>query len=808
MGTTNNSDGGEAKKTTGRRAVRILGRLSQGWALPAGALLAGTLILWFRHNAPPGTASKTFPFDLTFYYYPMMEHAAERIANGELPLWNPYPSGGVPFLATLQVAIFYPGNWLALLMPLDIALEIRVFCEVVLGGMFAFLYFRAIGPGACASALGGILFVFSCVLGQTRWPPEVSTIIWIPFLLLCAEKVITGAGWRWLAAFCMGTTLQLLGGFPQFLVYGFYLLGAYVPVRLVCLVRRKQQTVRQALGSIAGLGCAGLLAAGMAGIQLLPTMELSGSSERKAGLEEPDVEYMDRVSPWQAPTLTKVLTNAFDTRPKWISFDFSYASGYLGIATLFLVGMAIVGQRRNHLMWFFLIAAILSLILSFGYQSWSRGFYQLASRLPLGSTFRTPSRFRLVTFFCLTCLAVFGMDRMGHGFPELRQSRWWGLVAGIIVAALLGGAVWLCLSLGMTLAFLSAALLIASALLFRRPKVLAGLQAALLLLLLFDLAHATGPFGSIRDIPVKWAQCYHLRAAEVLSAEEFNRIAKAAGYNRIYLAGLRPEKVIPPMERAYLIADHEPLLPDRWVVASRAMQGHWWRNMYDVNPGRYPAFFDMASVTPLILPAGRAAGMNAEAWRKHVGPTAYRFDTLAPMRAPPDLKVEVRPNRDALPRAYLVRGFEVCDPEAALALVTNGGFDYRSTVLLEKEPGMVLPPDPGRYEPATIVSYASERVAIRTASADERILVLTDTYFPGWKASVDGAEAEILRANYLFRAVRVPAGPHEVVFEYRPASFTAGVRLSCGSLVVFAMSCAVCSRRWWAGWLHRKAVNE
>ena len=93
---------------------------------------------------------------------------------------------------------------------------------------------------------------------------------------------------------------------------------------------------------------------------------------------------------------------------------------------------------------------------------------------------------------------------------------------------------------------------------------------------------------------------------------------------------------------------------------------------------------------------------------------------------------------------------------------------------------------------ARIVSYAAERIVIEIDSPDSALLVLTDTHYPGWRAEVDGHEAEILRANGVYRAVAVASGEHEVVFEYRPASLRWGLLVSLAALVLFL---AIASQR-------------
>ena len=160
-----------------------------------------------------------------------------------------------------------------------------------------------------------------------------------------------------------------------------------------------------------------------------------------------------------------------------------------------------------------------------------------------------------------------------------------------------------------------------------------------------------------------------------------------------------------------------------------------------------------------------------------------------------DDEVAILENPSALPRAFLVSSATVMKPTDILNTMANGDFDPRGTALLElpeedesQAGGGVADPktvadwlqgsagaQPGR---AQIVSYHADEATIRTVSEHNTLLFMADSYYPGWKALVDGREAPIYRADYLFRAVEVPAGEHEVRFIFEPESFALGTRLS------------------------------
>jgi len=120
-------------------------------------------------------------------------------------------------------------------------------------------------------------------------------------------------------------------------------------------------------------------------------------------------------------------------------------------------------------------------------------------------------------------------------------------------------------------------------------------------------------------------------------------------------------------------------------------------------------------------------------------------------------------------------------------------FDFRTRAILEK--GISDPPAFSGASPsaaqARIVTYEPERVVVETDSPAAGILVLTDTYAPGWQAQVSGQPTEVYIADYAFRAVRVPAGQHRVEFVYEPVSFAVGSAVSIAALSCCGLWAAV-----------------
>jgi uncharacterized membrane protein YfhO len=98
-----------------------------------------------------------------------------------------------------------------------------------------------------------------------------------------------------------------------------------------------------------------------------------------------------------------------------------------------------------------------------------------------------------------------------------------------------------------------------------------------------------------------------------------------------------------------------------------------------------------------------------------------------------------------------------------------------------------MPPAVQLKAMAKIVRYENELVTVATSADSEGILVLADSYYPGWKAFVDGREEVIRRANLFFRAVPLAAGNHTVEFRYEPRSFKVGLAISAATLVALGV---------------------
>jgi hypothetical protein len=158
-----------------------------------------------------------------------------------------------------------------------------------------------------------------------------------------------------------------------------------------------------------------------------------------------------------------------------------------------------------------------------------------------------------------------------------------------------------------------------------------------------------------------------------------------------------------------------------------------------------------------------------------------------------DPTVNVYRNESAMPRAFLVHRAVVAeDHQDAWTRLHQPDFDPATAVILEGGRELDNPAGAGGTASVEVVRYEPGLVEIDLSSPVEGYLVLSDPHYPGWQATVDGAATVILKADYAFRAVEVPAGDHRVTMAFRPNTWRIGLAISLvcvlGLLVVAAVS--------------------
>jgi hypothetical protein len=152
-------------------------------------------------------------------------------------------------------------------------------------------------------------------------------------------------------------------------------------------------------------------------------------------------------------------------------------------------------------------------------------------------------------------------------------------------------------------------------------------------------------------------------------------------------------------------------------------------------------------------------------------------------------------NPQALPRAFFVRSYKVQDSLQTLYAMRDGTFDPRDVVFLTKDSkdfeSVSQNPIDTSTERVDVANYGNENVEYKTSSSVDRIMFISDTWYPNWTATIDGKEVPIHKANYAFRALKIPAGQHTVTFTYDDPRYDTGKSLSLASNILVLLGIAI-----------------
>ncbi|MEP7292341.1 MAG: YfhO family protein [Chloroflexota bacterium] len=703
-------------------------------------------------------------------FAPWREYAFDLLRNGQLPLWNPYNGAGTPLFANYQSSLLYPFSWIGYLLPLALTMSVVAVLHLLIAGwgMWRFtgaLQFSALGRGVSALA-----FAMSAYLvARLGTYPVIQAAAWLPWLLWAALRLLERGRFHRAGRLAIFTALLLLAGHAQTAWYSLLLVGFFAfwwtmhhrPLRL--------------LRMLVVAGCLAL-GAGIASLQLIATAELLGQSQRSGGV---DFGFAMNYSYAPARILNLFAPNVFGTPANGTYFTggaFFEDAVYIGIIPLIGAIAALIGwvmTRRSDerspaytTTPFWLLVVVIGFVFALGVNTPIFPF--LYNNVPTFDLFQGPVRWHLWTVFGLSTLAGIGVTVWGgRSSPSSRRLRRWALrlTVACFAAALLA-VLYLIFAAPeiravglLTQAVVAVGVLgvVAGVLSLTQPE--AGTRGhgrwslIVLVVVALDLAYAgwglnpTVPTQFYDSSPVPdnfWIGLEHGNTARVYMtkrAEEDRKFEELFRFDDYRVATDQWREVRSTPLANLNILDRVPML----------------NNFEPLLVGHFAEYLDLVEAdqfTHRVLL--QAAG---------VGTVFYE---------PPNFPA---------PHAWLVTS--VCwheTTDALKAAMTDANWQPYQQVQMLGDAGCSEPQvAEGSVE---VAESEANQVVLSVDAARDSWVVLADTDYPGWVASVDGVETPIYRANLAFRAVQVDAGEHEVRFDYRPGWLLPGALVSAVSLLV------------------------
>jgi hypothetical protein len=810
--------------------------------LPYAAIAFLPFVLYWKLFHPDPDERQIFRGDFLNQHYVWKSYALSRVKALELPLWNPHILGGEAFHANPQVGIFYPPTYLLLPFHSDgrvsyVALEAYQLLHQAFGGAGMLLFMRSLGVGTMGALASAAVFLFTGFFTTPGHQAIILTASFLPWVLLSIKRLFERAGPLRSVVVAVSLAMMILAGHPQVAYYG---------ILLACAFSLFEGGFRASLTRFLP---ALLLGVGVAFVQLLPTYDLASESNRvELGYEystsfgfspyflsavlaprgQVPLPGQDPAAPLHAYAGIGTLFLAF------IGIVISKDRTRIFFSAAALVALLLSFGKDSPIYDFFYAA--LPGLGSFRVPYRFLGIWTLGGSVLAGlgieamatATRKDRARLRRIAqgaFVALLALWLWA------ALVHIRLLANPGNLEPEDVERVVGSSLW---------AVLLAALFFLSFLLFlwrHRDRyalpAMVGLVAIDMAAFVKDRAqHSYSTLARADERPVhrflkaqgpkgRYATPSNLESYAMLFGTEF-----AGGH-----ASLVDSRYHALLDRASGSANALSILNVKLVVRPDPTAAYPWCG------ARYASPLPILDLPPDLTPAKLAISPPIEAARivfywtplssggtgvieiagsshslvegqplavDFAEPRAFSgFRVLVDKGNPgirlDDIEVDLNPiglksdfleidgmsiNLHALPRAYFVVPSQV--PSEIQTVESLGCWSVHQGI-------QVIDPETGqgasgffRKDAAEVVVYEPERVEVATDSPRDGFLVFSDTYRPGWSALVDGSPSPMLRAHAAFRAVRVPAGKHRVLFLYQPGSLHVGAAGSLLSLGILA----------------------
>jgi len=718
--------------------------------------------------------------DYSVFGYPLAHYHRECFWRGELPLWNPFNHCGLPFLAQWNTMVLYPGALLYLLPPLPWSLGLFMLVHLGLGGLGAYAVARRWTGHELAAAVAGVAYAFHGLVQQSlMWPNNLAAFALLPWVVLTAEGAMREGGRKLVIAAIVGA-MQMLTGAPEVILSTWLLVGM---LALIPGIPDVQFSIGNLALPLLRLLSVVLLVSLLSAAQLLPFLDLLAHSQRDAG-------YATGSWPLPATGPANLLVPLFNchfmsTRLPAQPGQAWTATFYPGALVLVLAALAALRVRRVAVVALAMFS-LLALVLALGNNG---PLYGVAKELlPLG-VMRYPVKFIIPLTFILPMLAAWAIASLATTGLNRRA-----LVAGV------GGALAIIASLGVigwnwpppnndpT----------------DRARVLHSALAS-------GTALAAGAFALVQVLRAPGNRFWPLALLAVLFFDL-----------RTHCPGLTPH--VNPGVFAPGVPPADALVPRPQLAAGRAVLHP--RALLDLDGRMLPeldrtlllqrqALFMNANLLEGIPKADGFFSLEPRATHEatlllYAGTNGLRdrladFTGVTHANPPPNIFHWQR-RENALPLITAGQHAEFSVYGEALPQMTSSNWNPRETVFLYlsgkhrdgylRWPPLTTQPDRRLQLAGTVAAHVlstewtAHRVECEVESPAPTLVVLAQSYYHPWQATVNGQPAEILRANHAFQAVPVPAGRSTVRLDYVDRRFQFGFALS-------ALGLLACAVLWW-----------
>ncbi len=755
-------------KPSSSKAIILSPKILPVWLIIV--IFALTTIIYFWGQL---SGSYFFWEDFAEFIYPTQTFAAVETAGGNIPFWNPFTFAGMPFLADLQNGYFYPFNrLLSLFVTNDGMLPIWILQFIVIIHFFfaqlnMYYLCKKWGTSQIAGIIAALSFAFSLVMVfRSIHPMIIYHLAWFPLVVLIYHKAIStlklkSAIW---AGLILGFTF--LSGHPQYTLFLLMFLFFFALWLFVHYLIKQEFTSRKLVKFVFSAIIPVIVSAGIFMIQYLPSQKLADLSQRaemtyeKASESSMQIkQVMTFISPnffgqtrpnadFEIPfylTLSDTSTGKDNAAPYYYYWETAF---YLGIIGFILALIGFWFNLKDVRFSFLLFISFLGFLYALG----SNGFlHKLFFYLPFFGNFRNPGRLMFYLTFAFSIASAFGFDSLWKLAGNKKLFRSTNSVIGIIIFICLLGILGLWSSV------------------FDTPeKIITLINQKFILPLILSII-----FLIVAYFLFKVKLSINI-AGLILAVFIFIDLYIVA--NPFVNSNVNPQntyKIDNAIIKAFLPQNPD----DLFRVNYRSYQPPY--TAFLRNQGLVSRFMNIEGYNPLIL--------------QRVIPPLNSRDTIHQLY---NIKYEIRFNEqnqpyfyersDRLGYAWIVHNAIITVPDNIENTMRYGGFDYSKTVILEEKLEKTYNSDNDSIQSfIKCLDFGLNYAKYEVQTESDGILCFSEIWYPDWKAYINGSPRNLLRANYCFRAVEIPAGK-TIEIKYESSEFFSGMYIA-----IFVLICSI-----------------
>jgi hypothetical protein len=730
-----------------------------------------------------------------WYYY--LKSSFEKF--GYLPLWNHYVFSGVPFFATNFPLLFYPFTILFLFFPTDNVFPYYYMFNFFLGALFIYLLMRNLKLDKFSSFIAAIIYIFNARTAAYIFSGELnmmSMLILVPLIFLFSELAIQKNRIFYGIFAAIFVALIILGSHLQYVLYIYFFLFLYFFFRLYYVTKKGKKLSLGIKPTFIFIFII-ILSILISSIQFLPNLELSKYHIRS---DPNDYAYASLTSLPFKHLITLLIPNFFGSLLNdtyWGAYSYWSFAIYFGTLPLVLVFLSFF--RKNKYILFYALMALLSLLIAFG--KFTPVHYIFFKFVPGFDLFRVPARILVFFIFSMSILAGFGTNFLLSN-KEIQYKKILFLITKVLVVvgiiSLLGlGLIYVAkpailsfgseilknrysssiLDLGPLENYLEkiepvygwifsgflifTTLIIAIVFLFilkLKNKISSkNFKILVFLIIIADLWIYSMPYINLKD------------SQEIFSKNDIIEfLDNEKDYYRVLDLTKYPYALPQHIANRY---DIELLTGYDVIVLKRYYEFLGKAGNVKVQPSNTIPINDIANPQLVNL-------LNS----KYIVSEKDLDDSKYELKFSND-NYNLYMNKNHLPRAFIVLEAIVLEnKDEILNTLSREGFNIKKTVVLEEDPGINIK-NQGVYKEATIDYYSPHKITIGVDMGNPGFLVLSEAWYPGWKAYDNNKEIKIYRADYILRAVYLEEGTHKVDFVFEPKSFKIGFLITIVTLL-------------------------